>query len=212
MSAAGRRPEAASGRRPTGWPTRQPRLFARLVEMTRLDLGCGKNKAPGFIGADRLPLPGVDVVCDLGRFPYPFASDSADCVRVSHLLEHLDDPMAALTEIWRISKHRALVQIRVPHYSGHYAWKDPTHRRCFSAESFSYFGENPYSYYTEARFQVVQLRLNYFMEPPARRIYRFFGRFVQAMLNRHPTFGERFLSYLVGGIDEISVTLEAVKR
>ena len=31
------------------------------------------------------------------------------------------------------------------------------------------------------------------------------------MLDRHPTFSERFLVYLVGGIDEIRVTLETVK-
>ena len=31
------------------------------------------------------------------------------------------------------------------------------------------------------------------------------------ILDRHPTFGERFLCYWVGGIDELQVTLEAVK-
>ena len=32
------------------------------------------------------------------------------------------------------------------------------------------------------------------------------------MLDRHPTFCERFLAYLVGGIDELQVTLVAVKN
>jgi hypothetical protein len=34
---------------------------------------------------------------------------------------------------------------------------------------------------------------------------------VQWVLDRHQTFGERFLCYLVGGIDELQVTLAAVK-
>ena len=57
-----------------------------------------------------------------------------------------------------------------------------------------------------------EVRLQYFMEehlwPWPHRV---FGRAVQCLLDRHPTFGERFLCYLVGGIDELRVTLEAVK-
>jgi hypothetical protein len=105
----------------------------------------------------------------------------------------------------------AKLYIRTPHYSGIYAWKDPTHVRSFTSESFGYFGENSYSYSTHARFRVESLRLNYPMEPSPRRIHRWGGAMVQRMLDRHPTFSERFLAHLVGGIDEIQVTLEAVK-
>lgn len=213
MSAPGCAPgRVASGRVDAGPAKAWRRCSLSGAVMAKLDLGCGNSKAPGYLGADRLLLPGVDVVCDLGRFPYPFASDSVEAVRVSHLLEHLDDPLGALEEIWRICKHGARVYVRVPHYSGRYAWKDPTHKRCFAAASFSYFGGNPYSYYSPARFQVIELRLKYFVEPPPRKLYQWFGWCVQKFLDRHPTFGERFLAYWVGGIDEISATLEAIKR
>ena len=57
------------------------------------------------------------------------------------------------------------------------------------------------------------MRLKYFMEeelwPWPQRAW---GRAVQWMLDHHATFGERFLCYLVGGIEELQVTLEAVKR
>jgi ubiquinone/menaquinone biosynthesis C-methylase UbiE len=180
--------------------------------MTILDLGCGKNKAAGAIGADRFPLPGVDVIADLTHFPYPFANNSIDQIHLSHVLEHMDSPVEVLTEVWRISKNGAKVHIRVPHYTGPYAWKDPTHKRCFTSESFDYFGLNAYSYYSPARFGIETLRLNYTMTPPGRPLYRVWSAVVQWLLTRHPTFFERYLGYLVGGIDEIQVTLEAVKN
>ncbi len=41
--------------------------------------------------------------------------------------------------------------------------------------------------------------------------YRVWARAVQWLLDRHPTFSERFACYVVGGIDELHVMLEAVK-
>jgi len=176
-----------------------------------VDLGCGQRKVAGATGTDIRRLPGVDVVHDLTRPPYPFATSCAEEVHLNHVLEHLTNPIAVLEEIWRISKPGGMVHIRVPHYSGPYAWKDPTHVRCFTTESFDYFGTNNYSYYTRARFRVRSLRLKYFLQPSYRRVYNWWGSCVQWMLDRHPTFSERFLAYLVGGIDEIQVTLVTLK-
>ncbi len=177
-----------------------------------IDLGCGARKAPDAFGVDAAALPGVDLVHDLRSPPCPLPTGCADEVVLNHGLEHFVDPLPVLEEAWRIVRPGGRVLIRTPHYSGVYAWKDPTHRRAFTSESFHYFGENGYSYYTHARFRVVSVRLKYFMEEhlwpwP----YRAGARAVQWVLDRHPTFGERFLCYLVGGIDELQVTLEAVK-
>jgi SAM-dependent methyltransferase len=177
-----------------------------------LDLGCGAKKVPEAFGIDAIALPGVDLVHDLEAVPYPLPESCADAVYLNHVLEHLENPLRVLEEVWRLARPNARVYIRTPHYSGIYAWRDPTHRRTFSAESFGYFGENNYSYYTRARFHVVHVRLKYFMEEEFwPRPFRAWGRAVQWVLDRHPTFGERFLCYLVGGIDELQVTLAAVK-
>jgi SAM-dependent methyltransferase len=178
------------------------------------DLGCGARKVPGAFGIDLAPLPGVDLVHDLEVLPYPAPESSADAIYLNHVLEHLENPLSILEEVWRIARPHGQVFIRTPHYSGTFAWIDPTHRRTFSAKSFHYFGMNNYSYYTSARFHVVHVRLKYFMEEeegfwPWR--IRAWGKVVQWLLDRHPTFGERFLSYLVGGIDELQVTLAAIK-
>jgi SAM-dependent methyltransferase len=176
------------------------------------DLGCGAHKTPGAFGIDAARLPGVDLQHDLSQTPYPAPADCADEIVLHHVLEHFADPLPVLEEAWRMARPGARVQIRTPHFSGRYAWQDPTHRRAFTSESFSYFGENGYSYYTHARFRVVHVRLQYFMEEHLwPRPHRMLGRVVQRVLDRHPTAGERFLCYLVGGIEELRVTLEAVK-
>ncbi len=175
-----------------------------------LDLGCGERKINGAIGVDSRSLPGVDFVHDLACFPYPFGDDSADVIHANHVLEHLPDVMATMQELWRICKPGAKVHIRVPHFTGILAWRDPTHRRCFSSDSFLYFGQNEFSY-TPARFNVVSLRLVYSVQPIHGVLRRALARVVQRMIDLHPTFGERHLAYLIGGIDEIQVVLVAVK-
>ena len=178
-----------------------------------LDIGCGARKVPGAFGVDIVGLPGVDLVQDLEATPYSLPDDCADEIHLNHVLEHFQNPVPVLEEVWRLARPNATVLIRTPHYSGIYAWKDPTHRRAFSSESFHYFGENAYSYYTHARFHVVHVRLKYFMEEALWPWpHRLWGRLVQRVLDRHPTLGERFLCYLVGGIDEIQVMLEARKE
>ncbi len=177
-----------------------------------LDLGCGARKVPGAFGIDIIALPGVDLVHDLEETPYPLPESCADAIYLNHVLEHLESLLPILEEVWRVARPNGRVFIRTPHYSGTYAWIDPTHRHAFSARSFHYFGENNYSYYTRARFHVVRVRLKYYMEEefwpwP----HRAWGSVVQWFLDRHPTVGERFLCYLVGGIDELQVTLAAVK-
>jgi len=176
------------------------------------DLGCGGHKAAGAFGVDTARLPGVDLAHDLEATPYPLPDDCADEVVLSHVLEHFSDLLPIMEEVWRITRPGGRVLIRTPHYSGPFAWKDPTHRRAFTSESFGYYGENGYSYYTRARFHVARVRLKYFMEEDQwPRLYRAWARVVQGVLDRHPTFGERFLCYWVGGIDELQVTLQAVK-
>ncbi len=55
----------------------------------KYDIGCGANKIKGFIGVDIRPLPGVDIVADLERYPWPIPSESASLVLCSHVLEHI---------------------------------------------------------------------------------------------------------------------------
>ncbi len=123
--------------------------------MKTLDLGCGLHKSPGSIGLDVVPLPSVDVVHDLNVFPYPFDADTFDCIRVIHVIEHLQSIVKTMEEIHRIAKPEAVVTILTPHHSDASSWQDPTHIWHLSTGSFNFFEKNHESnYYSTARFRV----------------------------------------------------------
>lgn len=73
-----------------------------------IDPGCGFRKRAGAVGLDIAPLAGVDVHADVMR-QLPLRDSCADEVIASHLVEHVDDLMAFMGEVWRICKPGALV-------------------------------------------------------------------------------------------------------
>ncbi|HUI27884.1 MAG TPA: hypothetical protein VL403_17515 [Candidatus Kryptonia bacterium] len=131
----------------------------------KLHLGCGKNKLSGFVGVDIAALPGVDVVHDLSKLPWPFGDDSVSEVVMLNILEHLPDTVATLTEVWRITQANAAVRILVPYYNSRAAWDDPTHCRFFTERTWDYFTDDPskqwsrFNFYTHARFDLISLEL-----------------------------------------------------
>ncbi|MEA2871557.1 MAG: hypothetical protein QOH67_1533, partial [Hyphomicrobiales bacterium] len=103
-----------------------------------IDLGCGTAKEPGFLGIDRWPMPGVDIVCDLDQ-GIPVASGSADYVLASHSLEHLRDLPAAISEIYRVCKDRALVTIIAPYDSTRLNRANPYHFQTWNEHTARFF-------------------------------------------------------------------------
>lgn len=95
----------------------------------RLDLGCGPNKRPGFVGVDVLPFPGVDVVHDL-RQPWPWEAETVDEAFSSHFIEHLTgtERIHFFNELYRVLKTGARAQIVCPHWAHESAYGDPTHQ------------------------------------------------------------------------------------
>lgn len=66
------------------------RLIASSAQV-RIDIGCGENKQPGWIGVDFRAMNGVDIIQDLSKFPWTnIPDDCADIVMTSHLLEHIN--------------------------------------------------------------------------------------------------------------------------
>jgi len=105
----------------------------------RLDIGCGRNKHEGFIGVDKEPLPGVDVVHDLNELPWPFPDNSVEEIIAFNVLEHLECPFRAVLEMIRISRPGAVWHIRFPYWEHENAWKDPDHKYALTPEFFKRF-------------------------------------------------------------------------
>lgn len=120
-------------------------------ESLKIDLGCGGSKPKGFIGVDVQSGQGVDIVADLNkRFPFP--DNCAEVIRAYDLIEHLENRIHTMNEIWRICKPGATVELFVPSTDGRGAFQDPTHISFWNINSFKYYCvEHP-----------IYLKLNHF--------------------------------------------------
>jgi SAM-dependent methyltransferase len=108
----------------------------------KIDLGCGLAKEPGFIGLDRFPLAGVDVVCDLSR-GIPLPDNSVTEVNASHSLEHVDDLMGVMREIYRVCRHGAILCILAPYAHTSVNLANPYHKFAFNEDTPRFFTSNP---------------------------------------------------------------------
>src|SRR3990167_1440672 len=127
--------------------------------MKKLNFGAGQDIRKGYVNADIVKLPGVDIVHDFNKFPYPYKNNEFDLIYTSHVLEHLDDLVKVMKELKRILKKGGKIIIRVPHFSCGVSYRDPTHRRLFSYFTFEYFTDE--CFYTKSKFKIIIRRLNF---------------------------------------------------
>lgn len=95
----------------------------------KLDVGCGPNKKPGFIGVDRIKFKGVDVVLDLNK-TWPWKDGSVSEIHSSHTIEHFDgvERVHIYNEMFRVLKVGAKATLVAPFWSSGRAYGDPTHK------------------------------------------------------------------------------------
>ena len=89
-------------------------LYPEGVISLRIDIGCGPGKESGYLGIDRTLHPGVDIVCDICE-GIPLPDNTAEFVMASRVLPYVSDLFAAMSEIYRISTHKAVVCILSPY-------------------------------------------------------------------------------------------------
>jgi SAM-dependent methyltransferase len=125
----------------------------------KLDIGCGRRKRPGHIGLDHSPGSDADVVADLAR-GLPFPEGIFQEVWMSHVFEHVAEPLALTEDILRVCAEGAFVEIRGPHFSSpHLVWGDPTHHRELTLATFVYFAGRSDWYVTRVRFEIHKAHL-----------------------------------------------------
>lgn len=108
---------------------------------TKLNVGCGGKIMDGWVNVDAHPLPGVDVVHNLDRFPWPFSDNSADKIVASHVFEHVRSPIEFVLECWRILTPGGQLTVQCPHWTSENAFTDPTHVRFVTDQTFDYWCE-----------------------------------------------------------------------
>ncbi len=166
-----------------------------------LDVGCGINKyraSSGIevIGVDVNPDSAADVICDLDRFPYPFADRAFDALRAIHVIEHVTDVVKTMEEFHRLVRPGGRVRIETPHYTDYSSFCDPTHKHHLNSFSFRYFGDDHggFGYYSRARFREISVRVTLL------RFWRYLG--FEFLVNRSRAFRrfwEFYLCYVVRG-------------
>ena len=118
-------------------------LDAHRTSGIRLDLGCGGNKQPGFVGLDKRPLPGVDVVQDLETFPWCLPDGCAELAVASHVVEHIDPAhgtfLRFMDEAWRVLEPGGKLMLSGPYAGSPGFWQDPTHCNGCTEVTWWYF-------------------------------------------------------------------------
>jgi len=178
-----------------------------------LDIGCGTNKTVGAIGMDINPRTAADVIHDLDDRPYPFADDYFDEIIGGHVIEHVRDPVAVMSELHRITRHGGAIKIVAPHWTNPDFATDLTHRIHLNSYSFHNLieGREVFTFYTDARFRQRMVHVTIL------NLWKLFGlEFLINLDNRYPRmrflrkFWEQYLNAIVRG-KEIRFELEVVK-
>lgn len=147
----------------------------------KLNLGCGGRPLPGYVNVD-IYGDKVDIRHNLNIFPYPFKENSVDIVRMSDVLEHLDDPRLVLKEIRRILKPGGIFKFYLPHFTYNGAF-NPFHKTFWSYNSVCYNSDTNDSQLLEMweGFLLVDKKLLFTERPPK----NFFKKMVYYLISLH---------------------------
>ena len=136
-----------------------------LHNSLKLNLGCGKqikSKSKGWVNADIQKEKGIDKSFNFEKFPYPFNDNTFDYILVDNVLEHLDDISKVMSELWRICKKDAMIEIIVPYWNNSVAYNSPEHKHYFNTRTFENICEYKSSsrIKPEEKFELIEVKRN----------------------------------------------------
>lgn len=188
----------------------------------KIDLGCSFHKKPGYIGVDILKAEDVEVVADAKRLP--FKDSSVDGIYSNHCIEHIDDQLAVISEMWRVCRHGTELNILVPHFSNPSYYDDLTHQHRYSTRSFEHYDFDFHertghpNYLPEVNLRVIDVKLNYWPEHILIRKAKWKGSFIRLVKNIFNYFAnknqflcERIWCRWVGGFFEVEYKILVLK-
>lgn len=116
----------------------------------RLDIGCGSNKQPDFVGMDIQELSGVDIVHDWLDFPWPLPDECVIQAIASHVIEHVPRVVLVdgttrwmfiefMNEVWRVLRPESQFALVMPYCISPGFYQDPTHVNPCNEVTWLYF-------------------------------------------------------------------------
>jgi SAM-dependent methyltransferase len=155
----------------------------------KLNLGCGRDRRPGYYHVDQVAELEPDLVWNLDRHPYPLPDHHFESVLALDVVEHLEDVTAFLVDVHRVLRPGGIVEITTPHFSCANSYTDPTHRRHLGFFSFDYFTpQSKLNFYSPARFEIAERWIAFPPGPVSGLISRW--------ANRHPDLYEKRFAWL----------------
>jgi len=116
----------------------------------RLDIGCGANVQPGFVGMDIQPFPNC-IQWDFLKIPWkPIQSETVIQAIASHVVEHIPRVVIDkgntrwtfiefMNEVWRVLKPDSQFMIAMPYCLSDGYYQDPTHVNPCNEKTWLYF-------------------------------------------------------------------------
>lgn len=85
---------------------------------TKLHVGCGARRLPGYIHVDKRASVFPDVLCDVDHLGDQIEVNSVDEIYACHVLEHLSSPARTLLLWADLLKQHGILRIAVPDLEG----------------------------------------------------------------------------------------------
>lgn len=124
--------------------------------MSKINIGCGRKQLFDWINIDHNTF-GQQLVLDLEVDDLPMESNSVECARADHFLEHLNDCRHILNEVWRVLEKDGTFEIYVPYG----LWDrqfSPVHKQIITEHWFRWLEKNDNEeYYGYKRWNVKEL-------------------------------------------------------
>lgn len=120
----------------------------------KVNLGCGYKKFDGWINIDMDKACKPDIIADISqRVPLP--DNSVSEVYINHVIEHLDDRLKALEEIYRICKNGAKITIITPYRNN---IRGIDHKGDFDESTFSCLD---YHYLEKTEYSMIKTKIRF---------------------------------------------------
>ena len=104
----------------------------------KLNLGSGSKRYINYVNCDLYTESGADLNFDISKAAWPIPDNSVTEVLLSSVLEHFFEYESFFKELYRVSRHGALIRIIVPYARHDWFLIDPTHIKAWHPESFSF--------------------------------------------------------------------------